>query len=80
MIGFDLVATGTVKVTFGYDQTDLTKVTDDFTLSAGDTLPGTIVPMPITAPSFQLRLEFAADQNVAWEWTGAILYVEDIGT
>ena len=80
MIGFDLVATGEVKVTFGYDQTDLTKVTDDFTLSAGDTLPGTIVPMPITAPSFQLRLEFSADQNVPWEWSGAILYVEDIGT
>ena len=80
MIGFDLIATGEVKVTFGYDQTDTSKVTEDYTLAAGDTLPGTIVPMPITGPSFQLRLEFSADQDTPWEWSGAILYLEDIGT
>lgn len=80
MIGFDLVATGAVKVTFGYDQSDDTIATADYTLAASDTLPGTIVPMPITGPSFQLRLEFTADQSTAWEWSGAILYLEDIGT
>jgi len=80
MVGFDLVATGAVTVQFGYDQSDLSKVTDAYVLAAGDTLPGTIVPMPITAPSFQLRLEFTADQSVAWEWQGAIIYIEDIGT
>jgi len=80
MIGFDLVATGAVTVQFGYNQSDDTQVTDAYVLSAGDTLPGTIVPMPITAPSFQLRLEFSADQSTAWEWSGVILYLEDIGT
>lgn len=80
MIGFDLVATGEVTVTFGYDQTNDAIATEAYVLAAGDTLPGTIVPMPITGPSFQLRLEFSADQNVPWEWSGAILYVEDIGT
>lgn len=80
MIGFDLVATGAVTVTFGYDQTNDAIATAAYVLAAGDTLPGTIVPMPITGPSFQLRLEFSADQNVPWEWSGAILYVEDIGT
>jgi len=80
MVGFDLVATGAVTVQFGYNQSDDTQVTDAYVLSAGDTLPGTIVPMPITAPSFQLRLEFTADQSVAWEWSGVILYLEDIGT
>jgi len=80
MIGFDLVATGEVDVTFGYDQTDISKATSSYVLAAGDTLPGTIVPMPITAPSIQLRLEFTADQSTAWEWSGAILYLEDVGT
>jgi hypothetical protein len=80
MIGFDLVATGAVTVTFGYDQTNDAIATDAYLLAAGDTLPGTIVPMPITGPSFQLRLEFTADQSTPWEWSGAILYLEDIGT
>ena len=80
MIGFDLVSTGAVTVTFGYDQTDDTVATAAYLLAAGDTLPGTLVPMPITGPSFQLRLEFSADQSTPWEWSGAILYLEDIGT
>lgn len=69
--GFDLVVTGSVTVQFGYNQKDETLVTDAYTLS-GDTLPGTMIPMPLTAPSLQLRLTFAANQE--WEWNAASLY------
>ncbi len=39
-------------------------------------MPGTMVPMPLTAPSFDLKLTFAAGQ--AWEWFAANLYVQDL--
>lgn len=72
--GFDLVCTGEVDVVFGYDQSNPALATPAYTLQ-GDTLPGTMVPMPITGPSFQFRLNFAPGQ--AWEWNAASLYLTD---
>lgn len=76
LVGFDLVGTGTVKVSIGYDQRDFSIRTTDYT-SEGDTVSGQITPIPITAPSFSLRLEYQAGQ--AWEWQAAALYMLSSG-
>lgn len=74
MVGFDLVVKGEVDVQFGYNQADDTQVTDSYVVT-GDTLPGDVIPMPITAPSIQMRLTFSGNQ--AWEWNAAVIYVND---
>ena len=87
MEGFDLVI-GTpsdygqvipnnvaVNVSFGYNQADSAQATVPFTV-LGDTMPGTMTPMPITAPSIQLRLDFGTGQN--WGWTSAAIYVKPV--
>jgi len=72
MEGFDIVCTGAVTVSFGYDQGDSSLSTDTVTLS-GDTLPGVgIIPFPFSAPAFQARLDFGEGQ--AWEWNAMVLY------
>jgi hypothetical protein len=71
--GIDLVCTGSVTVNIGYDQTNFALITPDYVI-AGDTLPGGgMVPFPMTAPSFQISLTFAAGQ--AWEWEALNAYV-----
>lgn len=74
MVGFKLVVKGEVDVQFGYNQADDTQVTPSYVLT-GDTVPGDVIPMPITAPSFQMRLTFSGNQ--AWEWNASVLYVND---
>lgn len=75
MIGIDLVSTAPTGVTFsiGYDQRDLTKRTAPYAIDP-DTLPGPLLPMPVSGPSFDLKLEFAAGQ--AWEHIASTLYVK----
>jgi hypothetical protein len=75
MLGFDLVGEGEVTVTFGYNQKDTSQVTDDYVLTDMNSIPGTMIPMPLTAPSIQMRLVFSSDQE--WEWTAAALYLQD---
>jgi hypothetical protein len=75
-IGFDLVATAPegVSVSIGYDQRDLTRRTADYLMDA-DTLPGKLVPIAVTAPSFDMRLTFEPGQR--WEWNASCLYIND---
>jgi hypothetical protein len=40
----------------------------------GDTLPGQMVPFPVSGPSFDLRLTFNSGQ--AWEWQASVLYIQ----
>jgi hypothetical protein len=75
--GFDAVVDGTFRVSFGYSQRDTTLATAEYALD-GDTLPGSMVPMPLTGPSFQIRFTFDAEQ--AWEWFATNLYVNNMGT
>jgi hypothetical protein len=72
-IGFDLVASAPdgVSISVGYDQRDLTARTEDFEMES-DTLPGRLVPIPMTAPSFDFRLTFNPNQE--WEWFASVLY------
>jgi hypothetical protein len=74
MIGLDLVsdALAGVSVSVGYDQRNINARTDDYLISS-DTLPGMLVPIPVTAPSFDLRLTFSAGQK--WEFQAANLYL-----
>lgn len=76
MEGFDVVAAGEFSVSFGYSQRDFSLATPAYTLD-GDTLVGGMVPMPLTAPSFQLRLTFSGSQQ--WEWQASNLYLNDLG-
>lgn len=63
---FDLSCDGEVSVSIGYNQKDLTQVTDAYVID-GDTLPGVgAIPFPVTGASFQFRLSFTPGQ--AWEW------------
>lgn len=75
-VGFDLVANAPngVSVSVGYDQRDLTFRTADYALDA-DTLPAQLVPIPVSAPSFDFKLTFEPDQS--WEWFATVLYVTD---
>lgn len=75
-VGLDVVATAPlgVLVSVGYNQRDLTARTPDFAID-GDTLPAKLIPIPVTGPSFDLRITFPAKQ--IWEWDAACLYVQD---
>jgi hypothetical protein len=75
-IGFDLVATAPegVSISIGYDQRDLTRRTTDYLMDA-DSLPGKLVPMALTAPSFDMKLTFEPGQR--WEWNASCLYIND---
>lgn len=74
--GIDLVSDAPAGVTFsiGYNQKDRTQRTAEHSLDE-DTLTGTIVPVPMTAPSFSLRLTFAPGQS--WEWFSSSMYTVD---
>lgn len=75
--GFDLVGIGTVDVSFGYDQSNLTFATADYTVQA-ETLNGMPIAMPLKAPTVQLRLTFAGNQH--WSWNAARLYDSPVNT
>ena len=74
MIGFDVVADGTFTVSIGYNQKDDTQFTTPYSI-VGDTLTGDIIPMPVSAPSFQFKLVFAG--NETWEWSASALHLQD---
>lgn len=77
MEGFDIVATGEFSVSIGYSQRNTSLATEAYTLD-GDTVTGSMVPMPLTAPSFQFRITFSAEQ--AWEWFATNMYCNNLGT
>lgn len=71
--GLNLVCTGTGHIGIGYDQADFTVAITPIAFS-GDTLPGIgMIPIPMNAPTFQIRLTWDAGQ--AWEWEQTMAYV-----
>lgn len=73
--GFDYVGTGQgPSIAIGYDQRNLDRFTAAYAIS-NDTLPGTMVPMPVAAPTLSVKLSFAGGE--AWEVLGLQLYVDD---
>lgn len=75
LYGFDVVGFGDVAVSFGYDQTRGGYFTDPYTVPA-DTVPGMVIPMPISAPSFSVKLNY--DGTQAWQWNAFSLYLQDL--
>lgn len=69
----DLVATAPAGVTIsiGWNQSNRADRTAEYAMTA-DSLTGTPAPFPMSAPSYDLRLTFAADQS--WEWFAANIY------
>ena len=75
LYGFDVVGRGTVTVEFGYDQTNGGRFTQPYTVPA-DTVPGMVIPMPLSAPSLSVRLTY--DGSEQWQWNAFQLYLQDM--
>lgn len=79
MHGVDVVAslTSAPAVSIDYDQrTAGAFVTTPYTLTSHDTLPGTVTPIPVSAPSFSVRLTFSEG---GWSLQMVNLIVQDFG-
>lgn len=73
----DYVGTGQApSLSIGYDQRNLSAFTDPYLIDA-DTLPGGPIPIPVAAPTFSVRLDFAG--GAAWAVNAVILHVDDLG-
>ena len=72
--GLDVTCTAPegVAVSVGWNQKNRADRTTDHDVDE-DTTTGTIIPLPLTAPSFDLRLTFAGNQ--AWEWNAASIHI-----
>ena len=75
MIGFDNVGDGICSIEVGYSQTTIGAFTTSFDIPA-DSEPGQIIPLPVTAPSFSIKLTYNSLQE--WEWMALQLYIEDM--
>lgn len=64
-----------VAVSIGYNQSDREMATEPFTVT-GDSIPGTMIPMPLVAPSFQFRLDFGSGQD--WGWAALNIYAKEL--
>ena len=73
--GFDIVATSDVNpnVEFGYDQLDATIYTTPYEIEP-DSLTGTMIPMPLAAPSISPRLTWTGG---AFTLNAFSMYVQD---
>lgn len=70
--GCDVVISGKAELSIGFNQSDPSLATAPHELD-GDTLPGVgMLPFPLTAPSFQVRLRFLAD--APWSWQATNIY------
>lgn len=77
LIGVDLVGNGVARISLGFNQTNLAYFTADATVPA-DTVPGNIIPIPLAAPSFAMRIRYSSMDNPnGWEWLASSFYVND---
>ncbi len=75
LYGFDVVGVGEVAVAIGYDQTNGGAFTDPYAIPP-DTVPGMVIPMPLSAPSMSVRLTY--DGSEKWQWNAFSLYLQDL--
>lgn len=77
MVGVDLVGNGVARIALGYNQTNLSYFTPDAEVPA-DTVPGSIIPIPLAAPSFAMRIRYSSIDNPdGWEWLASSFYIND---
>ena len=72
--GFDVVASGTPSISVGYDQRNLDAFTDPYAIPA-DTIPGDMIPLPVSGPTLSVKLDFAA--GTPWSLQQVLLYLHD---
>jgi hypothetical protein len=72
--GIDVVATRTGTLEVGADQRNPTAFPFAYTLNEADTVPGTMVGVPMAGPSFAVRLTFTGG---AWKLYGVNAYLAD---
>ncbi len=71
--GVNIVCTGTGELAVGFDQSNFALATAPIAFD-GDTLPEIgMIPIPMNAPSFQIRLTW--DSGQAWEWEMTNIYL-----
>lgn len=75
LLGVDYTGSRPVAIEVGYDQSNPSAFTAPFTLDA-DTVPGQMVPLPVTAPSFSFRLTHSAAEP--WEMQALTVYLNDL--
>jgi hypothetical protein len=77
MIGVDLVGNGQARIAIGFNQNLPTAFTSDAAVPA-DTVPGSIIPIPLAAPSFAMRIRYSSlDNPDGWEWLASSFYIND---
>jgi len=74
MVGFDIAGTGVPTMEFGYNQADKGYFTEPFDVPE-DTVPGMIIPMPLMAPSYSVRITYAGGQR--WKFDALNVYLSD---
>ena len=75
MDGIDLVSSGDPSFSVGWDETNPAAFTAPYQIPA-DTQPGPRIPMPLSGPSFSLRVDFAGVSG-RWELLSATMYLQD---
>lgn len=71
--GVDIVGYGSASISIGFDQSNTAAYTSPYLLIP-DTLPGGIVPIPLMAPSFAVKLTYAPGQS--WQLNALNLYLQ----
>jgi hypothetical protein len=72
----DYVGTGQgPSLSIGYDQRDTTAFTDPYLIDP-DTLPGDPIPIPVAAPTFGIKLDFAG--GAAWSVNAVTLHLSNM--
>lgn len=74
MEGFDIVASGDMSVSVGYDQLNANAFTAPYACGP-DTLTGSVIPLPLMAPTFSPKLTFAGGEK--WSVQSMTLYVNN---
>lgn len=75
--GFDYIGTGQgPSIQIGYDQRNVDTMTPAYQLD-NDTLPGGIIPLPVSGPTFSVKLTFAGGE--AWRVNAVNLSLFDNG-
>lgn len=75
MEGFDIIGTGAPSVQIGYDQRDVNAFTDAYEIDE-DTLSDGMIAMPLTAPTFSLKITYPGGEGNFWQLNSAILYFD----
>jgi len=75
--GFDYIGTGQgPSIQIGYDQRNVSVMTPAYQLD-NDTLPGGIIPLPVSAPTLSVKLTFAG--GASWRVNAVNLSFFDLG-